>query len=227
MAPAVVRRYLNLALPRSACRPRSARFSQRGQFLLRPPDLWRPFTAMHTMRTAPPGFAWDARIRVLPGIDVTVRDGFHLGAGSMRATVLGIPILSVADTPEISEGALQRYLAEGAWCPTALLPSNGVAWTALDASSARAMIVAGKTRASLDFHFGRDGLIERVYTAARGRAVGKLFVPTAWQGRLWNYAERDGLLIPLSSEVEWLLPDAPLPYYRGDIVAATYEFPPL
>jgi hypothetical protein len=39
---------------------------------------------------------------------------------------------------EIARGELMRYLAEAAWYPTALLPSQSVQWEALDDHSATA-----------------------------------------------------------------------------------------
>jgi len=33
--------------------------------------------------------------------------------------------------------------------------------------------------------------------------------PTPWPDRFSRYEARDGLLIPMAGEVEWLLPDGP------------------
>ena len=46
---------------------------------------------------------------------------------------------------------------------------------------------------------------------------------TPWQVRVWNYAERDGMIIPLEGEVAWLLPAGPYPYWRGKLKAISYE----
>jgi hypothetical protein len=54
--------------------------------------------------------------------------------------------------------------------------------------------------------------------------VGGETVPTPWRGRFWNYAERNGMLVPLDGEVAWVLPESMQPYWRGHIVAITYEF---
>ncbi|MFZ0106988.1 MAG: DUF6544 family protein, partial [Thiobacillus sp.] len=58
----------------------------------------------------------------------------------------------------------------------------------------------------------------------RGRTVGGKVVGTPWQARMWNYVERDGMLIPLEGDVAWLLPQGPLPYWRGRITRIDYEF---
>jgi hypothetical protein len=132
-------------------------------------------------------------------------------------------MVNVEGTPEIAAGALHRYLAEATWYPTALLPSQGVVWTPIDDSSARATLTTGATTVSLVFRFGKDGLVETVFTPARSRDVDGRFVPTPWQGHFFDYAERGGMLIPLQGEVGWLLPEGPQVYWRGRIVEVSYE----
>jgi hypothetical protein len=221
--PLPVGRYFERAIPEDQKRIARARVFQEGTFLVRPPRLWRPFRAVETFTARPPGFLWEARIRMLPGVHVLVRDAFHEGAGSMRARCLGYRLADTAGTPAIAAAALQRYLAEAVLMPTALLPAEGVAWTAIDASSARASLAAGTTRVSLDFRFGRDGLVESVLAPARMRDVGGQGVATPWRGRWWDYEEQDGLLAPRCGEVEWLLPQGPQPYWRGQVTRIEYE----
>lgn len=222
--PPPVARYLHVVLPDGAPLVRYARLEQRGRFLLRPtPDGWRPFTATEHFATRPPGFVWDARIRMAPGMQVMVRDGFVDGEGSMIASLLGVRrVASIEGTPGIAAGALQRYLAEAVWLPTALLPSAGVAWSALGPASARARLSSGDTAVWIDFHFGADGLVDEVFTPARERDIGGgRTAPTPWRGRFSGYEEREGIRIPLAGEVEWLLPGGPQPYWRGEIVGVT------
>lgn len=116
-----------------------------------------------------------------------------------------------------------RFLAEATWYPTALLPSQGVRWSEVSDSSARATLTDGAVSVTLLFMFNEEGLVERVRAEARGRTVGGLTVPTPWEGRFWNYAERDGIRIPLNGEVVWLLPEGEKPYWRGRISEVTYE----
>ena len=205
---------------------RGVRLSQQGDFLLRPAENgWRPFTATQYIAVQRPGFVWDARIRMLPGLAVRVRDAFVDGTGHMLASLMGIVrLVSVEATPGIAAGALHRYLAEAVWCPTALLPSQGVVWSPVDDSIARASLSVAGTTVSLDFRFGRDSLVQSVFTPERARDVDGRAVPTAWQGRFLDYAKRDGMRIPLSGEVEWLLPEGPQVYWRGRITEVSYEY---
>lgn len=222
--PDPVQRYLRAVLgehPPIVC---AAQIEQTGDFLVKPePNGWRPFSATHYAVTYPPGFVWDARIRMAPGVTVRVRDALLGGQGSMHASIAGMRrVAYAADTPDMASGALHRYLAEAVWFPTALLPSAGVQWTAIDGSTARAALSVGTTTVSLDFHFGKEGLVERVYTPSRARAVGAGSVPTPWQGSFSRYEERSGLRVPIDGEVEWVLPEGPQPYWRGRLTKVEF-----
>lgn len=188
-------------------------------------DSWRPMVAVQAFRPLHPGFVWDARIRMARGLAVHVRDSFIGGAGSMRAEFLGlVPVLEARDTPEMAAGALQRYLAEAVWFPTALLPSQGVVWTAIDDRSARATLSAGATSVSLDFRFNAEGEVASIFTKSRYRKVKNGFEPTPWAVRCSNYAERDGMRIPLEAEAEWRIDGAPQPYWRGRLTTIACEY---
>jgi hypothetical protein len=123
----------------------------------------------------------------------------------------------------MDEGELMRFFAEAAWYPTALLPSQGVSWEAVDDRSAHATLQEGDTSVTMLFTFDEQGLIHTVRAEARGRAVGGEVVPTPWRGRFWNYEERGGMLIPLDGEVAWLLPEGEKPYWRGHITEIRYQ----
>lgn len=223
--PMPVAAYFRAVLKEGQPLIRHATITQEGTFLLRPTaDGWRRFTATQHINTAPPGFVWDARIRMLPGIAVNVRDGFADAAGSMRASILGVvPLVAVAGTAEIAQGALLRYLAEATWVPTALLPSAGVTWTAIDDSSAQATLKVGSTTASLTFYFDAQRLVSRIYAADRMRDVRGTGVPTPWEGHFSEYAERGGMRIPLSGDVGWVLPEGRQSYWRGRLLSVRFE----
>ena len=141
----------------------------------------------------------------------------------LAAIILGVLLLTLGAAWYLAAGALHRYLAEAAWFPSALLPSQGVDWSAVDDTTARAILTRGGTTVSLDFRFGADGLVSSVYTPARFRDVGGRGVPTPWRGRFRRYEPRDGITIPLEGEVEWVLPEGPQPYWRGMINQVTFQ----
>ncbi|MDM0113713.1 hypothetical protein QTI66_16255 [Variovorax sp. J22R133] len=190
-------------------------------------EQWRPFTSRQRVVTHRPGFLWDARVSVLPGLTVRVYDGYLGGEGQLRAAVLGL--FTVADLHgggEIARGELMRFLAEMAWYPTALLPSQGVRWDALDDRSAYATIADGPLTLTLRFRFDDDSLIDSVRAEARGAMVGKKMIMIPWEGRWSNYQVRDGMRVPITGEAAWLRPEGRKPYFLGAITALTYEFSP-
>lgn len=225
--PQPVQRYFRAVFEDGQPLIAAARVSHKGTFnMSETAEKWSDFTSTQLVITQRPGFDWDGRIAMMPGINALVHDAYMDGEGILHAALLGL--VTVADmrgTPEAAQGELMRFLAEAAWYPTRLLPSQGVRWESIDNSSARATLKDGDTAVSLDFRFDEAGLISTVSAEARARTVkgGLVFAP--WIGRFWDYEVRDGMWIPLSGEVAWQLPDGSLlPYWRGRIMNIAYEF---
>lgn len=221
--PEPVAHYFRFALREGQRTVSWARFRQTGSFRI---DLsreaWVPLRATQYFVTRPAGFLWDARIDMMPLLPVRVRDRYWHGGG-MQASVLGaVPIVNEVDQPALHEGALQRYLGESVWLPTALLPCFGVVWTPVDGRTARATLREGSTTAVLDFHFGADGRVVSVHAASRGREVNGHYVPTPWTVTLGEYIEREGMRIPSEAEVAWDLPEGPAAYCRVRVEGVEY-----
>jgi len=188
-------------------------------------EQWKPFTSTQRVVTRRPGFVWDARIHVAPAMTVFVHDAYVAGGGVLTARLAGlVTLMQMPATAELARGELMRFLAEGAWYPTALLPGQGVTWQAVDDVSATAALRDGETALALLFRFNEKGLIESVRAEARGRTVAGRIIPTPWEVRLSNYAVRGGMLIPLEGEVAWVLPEGLKPYWRGRITKLGHEF---
>ena len=195
-------------------------------------DQWKPFTSTQRAVMRRPGFVWDGRVRMAPGVAVHVHDAYVAGEGILHPAVLGLVSLTElrgtsAEPGGVAHGEFMRYLAEAAWYPTALLPSQGVRWTAMEDNAATATLNDGTVSATLLFRFdAQSGVIESVRAEARGRTVGKNIVMTPWEGRWSDYAERDGLRVPTRGEVAWITPEGRKPYWRGEVTALRYETVP-
>ena len=172
-----------------------------------------------------PGFLWDARIRMGPGLPVFVHDAYVAGRGVLTARLFGlVTVMDAEQSKELAEGEFLRWVAEAAWYPTALLPSQGAAWRYLDDRSALLTMRDGITAATVTVGFDAEGRIARVRAERRARETPDGPVPTPWEGRFWDYVQQDGMWIPRQGEVAWLLPDGPRPYWRGHIERVTYTF---
>jgi hypothetical protein len=198
--------------------------SHEGQFnLAAKGENWKPFTSTQRVVTRRPGFLWDAKVMMMPGLPVRVHDAYIAGTGLLEASLAGVyRVVDMQPSAELDQGELMRYLAEAAWYPTALLPGQGIQWEAMDDHAARATLVDGATSVSLVFRFGGDSLIETV-SAVRGRTVGKDIVMTPWEGRWSHYQRRHGMLVPTEGEVAWLTTEGRLPYWRGRLLSLEPE----
>ena len=128
--PDPVRRYFETVLDEGQLHSRTVRLEQHGQFRLGDADSpWKPLEATQRATIDPPGFVWDATIRLAPFVPVRVVDAYIEGEGSLRARLLSVlPVADADPSPALDAGELQRYLAEAVWYPTALLPGAGVRW---------------------------------------------------------------------------------------------------
>jgi hypothetical protein len=197
--PPPVQHYFHAVLTEGQPIAATVRVAHAGQFNMDATyTKWRAFTSDQLVITRRPGFDWDARMRMAPGLHVFVHDAYVAGEGLLHAALCGlITLADLRGTPEVAEGELMRFLAEAAWYPTALLPSQGIRWDAIDDTSARASRVDGATTVSLVFRFDAEGLIHTAHAEARYRTVNGALVATPWQGRFWAHEVRGGMRIPL------------------------------
>lgn len=223
--PAPVQRYFRKVLTEGQPLLRGVYVEHQGRLNLGASQArWKRFASSQRVITCRPGFDWDARVSVMPGLTVRVHDSYLAGEGFLRAALCGLfSFINLGGAGEIAQGQLMRFLAEAAWYPTALLPSQGVRWEAVDAHSARATLVDGSTTVTMGFHFDERGLLRSARADARGRTVGRNIVPTPWLVRYSDFRDIGGMQVPLEGEVSWLLPEGPKPYWRDRITRISHE----
>ncbi|MGL4235641.1 DUF6920 family protein [Tabrizicola sp.] len=188
-------------------------------------DNWKVFASQQEVETSRPGFVWNGTIRMAPGVPVRVHDAYVAGEGVLLPAILGLfKLTEMRGRGAIAQGEAMRWLAEAAWYPTALLPGQGVTWSPIDDRSALATLTDGDVTISLTFRFGADDLIAGVRAEARGRTVVGAVVPTPWEGRWSDYQRQGGMLVPMTGEVAWVLPEGEKPYWRGRVTALSYRF---
>ena len=226
--PAPVQRYFRAVLTDGSPIVAAATVEHTGTFNLgEGADKWKPFTSKQRVVTRSPGFVWDGTVAMLPGLPVRVHDAYIAGEGILHPAILGLfTLLELRGGGDVAQGELMRFFAEAAWYPTALLPSQGVRWEAVDEHSARATLVEGPLSVTMTFRFDSNGLMTSGRAQARGRTVAGKVIPTPWEGRWLNYQPKDGMTVPMTGEVAWLLPQGDKPYWRGTVVSLKYEFAP-
>jgi hypothetical protein len=226
--PVPVARYLRQVLRNGQPMIRRARIDWRGEFNMGQPgaDNWKPLQATQEYVVDPPGFVWDARVAMATALPVLVRDMFLAGQGSMRGKIAGwITVIDAAQTPQLSMAALQRHLGEAIWFPTALLPSQGVRWEPIDDSRSRATLSSGGVTASVEFHFGADGLVDAAIVPDRLFDSGKSPPePHLWRARVLGWREFEGMKLPAQAVAEWVLDSGVYAYWRGEPVTVSFDF---
>ncbi len=221
-APAPVARYLSRALADGQTQVTSARFEQTGAF--RVGGAWYPFRATQEFSVEPAGFVWDAHIAMSRLMPVLVRDSYVRGAGSMRGEVLAVyPLVNQSNRAELDAGALQRFLAESVWFPSALLPRENLSWEPIDDHRARATLTDRQTAVSLEFRFNGDDDVVEIFAPDRYAETNGRYEPKPWIVRCSAHELHAGMRIPVECEVAWVEGTTPVPYWRGRITEARYN----
>jgi len=224
--PAPVRRYFEQVLTDGQPMIRSADLGIDGMFnmsLYEP--QWKPFASTQHVVANRPGFVWNARIMLFPGVPGRVHDAYVAGEGLLRPSILGLVPLGTAEgVGEIARGELMRWLAESVWYPTVLLPGQGVTWQPVDNTSAQATLTEGPIALTMLFRFGEDGLVSGIRVEARGALVGGKTVMMPWEGQFRDYRPQDGMMVPIRGEVAWITPQGARPYFRGTVTRVDYRF---
>jgi hypothetical protein len=168
---------------------------------------------------------WDAKIAMVPGLTVRVVDSYIAGQGLLRAAVQGVFTMAEQQGEgEIARGEYMRWFAEVPWYPTALLPSQGVRWEAVDDRSANATMVDGPMTVTLLFRFDDAGLMASFRAEARAGLVGGTMVFAPWEGVWSDYRTVEGVRVPFTGEVAWMRPEGRRAYFIGTIKAVGFEF---
>jgi hypothetical protein len=211
--PAPVARYLAAAIGGDRSPVRAVRVRHGGLFRTRPGQGWLPIHGRQLLIADPPGFVWWGRVRVAPGIWIDARDKLVCGRASMLIRAESTVTLGDARGRELDQGAAIRVLAEMVWLPTAFLDERYVTWSAIDDRSARATLRLCGYEVSAVFHFGADGMPERI-CAHRYRDVDGKGVLTPWTGLARDFRAVAGLRVPCELAVVWELESGPFPCMR-------------
>ena len=218
--PEPLRRYL--AQTGVIGRPRisTVRLKQEGFFRTKPEQNWMPMRAVEYYSVDPPAFLWHGKISMLPFLSIQARDRFDAGTGQMLIKLLAFT-LGDARGPELDQGALVRYFNEMMWFPTAFL-SESIEWEGLDANSVKGTINIGGTSASAVLHIAESGQLAN-FIADRYMATGDTFSLESWSTPIDDYAEMQGLRLPVSGEGVWHLGAGDFSYIRLRVTEIEYD----
>jgi len=132
--PTPVQRYFRAALTDGQPLIAAATFELAGTFNRSATgEKWKPFTSMQRAVTHRPGFLWNGRVSILPGLAAQVHDSYIAGVGTLHAPVLGVfTVVQVQGGGEIARGELMRYRAWRIYGARVLAPCAGQVLIAVD-----------------------------------------------------------------------------------------------
>lgn len=216
--PEPVLRHLRYAVPGGTPAIRTVRMLHGGTFRTKPDAAWWPIEGEEYFTLGRPGFVWAARAEPSALVWIGVRDRLIDGRGNMLVKAYSTLTMIDAEGAQIDQGSRTRWLAEMMWCPTALA-GDAMRWEPIDAHSARATLLDEGLPVSLVFEFDGEGKIsgmhgERYYDAGDGKP--KL---APWFGRARDYREFDGVRVPTTAEVGWMLQGKEFIYARFRVTA--------
>ena len=212
--PAPVQRYFRHVLPDGQPYLRGLRLRHGGQFKTDLKKGWMPIRGEQYITAAPPGFIWQGTTSWF-----TARDKYVAGHGGLTVRLLGAVPVVRGHGPHFDQGELLRWLAESAWLPTALLPSQHLAWTAVDDHSARlTLTLAGQPVACLVRFNARDEI-----AACEASRYSNDTELRPWVCRYAQYRRWHGVLIPTVGEAGWVVDGQEQSYAQFVVRELDYE----
>ncbi len=220
--PAPVQRYMRFTGIIGKERINFVRLKHRGVFKTGPDKKELPIDGTQYFTANPPALLWIGRIKPSFFMSVTARDRYIDGKGNMLIKLLSAITIADARGPQMNEAALQRFLAENVWFPTAFLPNRNLRWEAVDDQSARAVYCDQGIEIALVFYFNEAGEIAKC-TCRRYMEENGKYVKTDWSGYCRKYKEFHGIRIPSEIEAVWHLGTGDFSYARFVLETADFN----
>jgi hypothetical protein len=222
--PEPVQRYLRYTHIIGKERVRTVRLKQKGYFRTKEDQKWMPLRAEEYFTVDPPGFLWYGRIRMLPFVSLGAIDKFSKGEGSLVVKISSLFKVADAKGKEYDQAELVRYLNEMMWFPSAFL-SDYIQWGEINSDTAKVTIRVQDLAASAVLNFNQKGQITN-FVAERYMDVSGGAILKKWSTPLKEYAEINGIMVPVRGEGVWKLSSGDFSYVRiTDIPDLEYNNP--
>jgi hypothetical protein len=173
-----------------------------------------PIAGEQYITADPPGFLWQGTTRWF-----TARDEYVAGHGGLAVRLLGAVPIVHGHGPHYDQGELLRWLSEAAWLPTALLPSQRIAWTAVDDQSARLTLTQAGQAVTCLVRFNEQNEIATCEALRYFSDIELL----PWEARFSQSRRQLGLLGPCAGEASWVVNEQRQPYAQFFVQKFDYE----
>ncbi|WKA55390.1 DUF6920 family protein [Planococcus shixiaomingii] len=203
---------------------KSVQLKQIGFMRLKPDQQkWMETEAEQLISTDPPSFVWTVKVKKNPLLTVIGRDSFKGGKAQMLMKLAAfVPLAQVEDNAKMNESALQRYLMEMAWHPTAALFPY-VTWKEVDATTAEATMTYQGVTGSATFYMDKHGELEKV-VASRFKDTDEKAQRYPCIAEIKCHVNVHGITVPSEIEITWLLEDGPFTWYKFKVHDVQFSF---
>ena len=192
----------------------SVKLTHDGWFKTGQRKAWTAIKGEEHFTAMTPGFIWKGTTKLFTAIDQYIG-----GKGCLQVFLISFIRIVKAKGEKYDQGELMRWLSEGVWFPTALLPGKYLKWSAINENTAR--LVFGDEGLSVSFlvTFNDQDEIAQMETE-RFMGAGK---SATWITKMTAYKERNGIKIPTRAEAMWRLEDADFSYARFHLKTIRYN----
>jgi len=203
----------------------TVRLKQKALLKMKPNQKkWQKASAEQYFTTEEPAFIWKVDMQMMPLIKVKGRDMFSEGKGEMMMKIFGLfPVVNQRNNEKINSGALQRYLAEIVWFPSAAL-SPYINWEKEDEHSAKAFMTYKGTKGSGTFTFDEIGNFAK-FSAPRYMGGDEDAELREWVITVQETKVMSGIRIPVKLEVTWKLEAGDWTWLKLEITDIEYHKP--
>lgn len=212
--PEPVQRYFKHVLKEGQAYISYIRLKHDGQFKTDLKKDWVNIEGEQYFTTEKPGFIWKGRTSMF-----TARDMYIADKGGLVVSLFSVYDIVDGKGEKFNQGELLRWLGESVWFPTNLLPTKNLQWTAIDGASAKLTFSHGGLTISYIVTFNEIGEITQLETK---RYMGNENLET-WLGKLTDYKEMNGIIIPTNIEAIWKLEKGDFSYVKFKIKTIEYN----
>ena len=214
--PEPVQRYFKHVLREKQPYISYVRLRHNGQFKTDLKKDWIAIEGEQYYTTERPGFVWRGKTSLF-----TARDMYLADKGSLTVSLFSLFKIVEGKGEEYNQGELLRWLGEGVWFPTNLLPSEYLQWSPINSSSARLTFKYKELSLFYTVRFNEQGEITELETK-RYMSKDKL---EAWVGKASDYKEINGVVIPIKIEAIWRLKTGDFSYAKFNLKNIEYNKP--
>lgn len=193
-----------------------ARLTHNGQFKAAENKSWANIEGEQYFIIEKPGFIWKGETSMF-----TARDMYIADKGRLIVSLFSVYNIVNGEGEKFNQGELLRWLGESVWFPTNLLPSKNLQWAPIDNVSAKLTFSYNDLTVFYIVTFNESGEITQLETK---RYMGEENLET-WIGKLTEYKEINGIVIPTNIEGIWKLKKGDYSYAKFKVKKIEYDKP--